>query len=122
MMFLQQFIGTIINTKILIDSLALNISIVPIKLNNEISEILDCYSITAKCTFTFRISFLQLLSLVFIQNESFQFVPLIFEINFYPAMEDTFWSITVNKPGHRSFLQAFINRKTMYSAWNIAGT
>lgn len=46
MTFLQQFIWTIINTKILIDPLALNISIVPIKLNNDISEILDCYSIT----------------------------------------------------------------------------
>ena len=71
MMFFEKIIRTIVYAKILIDTFTLNIGIVPIKLNSGISEILGCYSITAKCNATLRILLLQFLKIGLIQNKSF---------------------------------------------------
>ena len=49
-MFFQQVVWAVIYTKILIDTLALDISVVPIKINNRLMKILYSNTITTKCT------------------------------------------------------------------------
>ncbi len=55
MMFFKQVVGTILNSKILIYSFALDISIVSFKINYRLAEIFHSYAISAKSPYTGRI-------------------------------------------------------------------
>lgn len=86
-MLLQQIIRAAVNPKIPINSLALNVSAVSLKINDGIAKILYRNTISAKSTRTSRMYALQPRKIFFVQYKRLKFIPYPVQIDLNPAMD-----------------------------------
>ena len=118
MMLFQQVIRAVIDPEILIDPLALNVSIISIEINHRIVKILYRNAISAKSAPAAGVYLLQPGKILLIQDKRLKLVPNTLQVNLHPAVKNIFRCIFVYDTSHCASLQFFIDREPMYPAGN----
>lgn len=117
----QQLVRRIIDPEILIDALALNIGIVSVKVDGRMLKILHCHAVAAKSARAVAVLLLQPVQIIAVQNKRFQLVPLVFQTDLHPAVEDILRSVSIHNARHRALLELLINGEAVDSAGDPAG-
>ena len=117
----QQLVRRIIDPEILIDALALNIGIVSVKVDGRMLKILHCHAVATKSARAVAVLLLQPVQIIAVQNKRFQLVPLVFQTDLHPAVEDILRSVSIHNARHRALLELLINGEAVDSAGDPAG-
>ena len=120
MMLFKKCIRRVVDSEILIDSFALDISVISVEIYNGISEIFYGNTVSAESSDTAVVDLLKARNVFPIEYESFKFIPAVFKENLNPAVKNIVRCIAVNKSRHRAFLELLIYRETVNSARNAA--
>ncbi len=122
MMLPQQFIWAVIDTKVLIDAFALDISVVAVEIYYRMTKISYRHTIATECAGAIGVCRLKAFKIRLIQNKRLQLIPSTVQIYLHPTVEYVFWRKGIQQPRHCALLQPFVNSKAMYAAANATAS
>jgi hypothetical protein len=111
-----EVIWSVKQTKILVDALVLDEGMAEVPFNVRALELVGKDTEAAKGGLAIAIFSLQCIEIGLVQNHTFQIIPVLFDKNLDPTVQNVSRRQPIPHPGNGTLLQGFVNRKAVDAA------